>query len=179
MSIEAIGGWLIGWSESQLSGIIGVSRPMMSAAVRAGLGQGLSANQMLDILKGQGLGVRRQDFLDIVRNAKASQRSESMAMSYNLGDVPTMGTVPEVQLGNLTGYVHQVDITSTQTLDGVRQQITKRFYLRTDEPITVQEATVRARQVFDQAAVLEQYEGQRFLYAQYAGVVHVTPARRT
>lgn len=174
MTTALLGEWLAGWTESQIAGLGYVSRPMLGAAIQQGLTQGFSANAMLNALKLQGVGMRRQNFLDAVRNVRASMESEIAATGYDLNDVPTAGKVPELVFGTKTTNLHRVDITATRTIDGIRGQFTSRIFVRTNEPITVEEAIARGKEIFDQMSGSEKYDIQTYLYAQYAGVIHQT-----
>jgi len=177
MSIATIGGWLAGWSESQVAGLTAVSRPLFRAAVGQGLDLGMSRNQMLQELISRGVGIRRQTFLDAARVVTGHRLAGEQAASYDLASVPTMGKVHVVEYGNSDVYVHKIDIASTRTIDGVREQISSKYFIRTNEPITVQDATVRAKQMFDAGEIDGKYEGRVFLYSQYAGVVHQVPRK--
>lgn len=174
MSVIGLGGFLEGLEGFQVQALTTGARGLLSSAIRSGIEQGLSANEMLRQFQSYGAGIRRQDFLDIARNVGASMRSEEMAPSYSLYDIPSMGYVPEVEVGNLTGNWHRVDVTFSETVDGERTQFTKRIFLRTDEPITVETALNRAYGIFKEQLSSTDYEPRRFLYAQYAGVVRQT-----
>jgi len=170
MSVAAVGGWLFGWSEAQIAGIASVGRPLASLAIRQGLGLGLSGNQIQQILSSLGVGIRRQNLQGMVRNARATLRSEQLAASYDLGAVPSMGHVPETEFGSMSGNYHKVNVTFSEVIDGERAESTMSIIIRTDEPITVQEAVARAKHTFDRMATSDNYQPRTFLYGEYGGI---------
>ena len=171
MSIMAVGGWLAGWSESQIAGIASVGRPLAISAIRQGLGLGLSGNQMQKILSGLGVGIRRQNLQGMVRSAQIANLSAQQAARFDLHAIPTAGKVHEDTFGTMTGYYHKVNVTFTEVIDGERSESTMRVIIRTEEPITVAEASRRAKDVFDTMGTHDSGEGRTFLYSEYGGVV--------
>lgn len=178
MPIPLIAGWLADWSEGQVAGLGAVSRPMLGSAIQQGFEQGFNATQMYNSMRVAGIGMRKQNFLDAARSVRASMESHSLGRAMDLNEIPTAGKVMDMEFGTQTGNIHRVDITATRTIDGVREQFTTRTFVRTNEPISVQEATSRARDIFDNMFRNEMYDSQQFLFAQYAGVINQV-ARKT
>lgn len=154
-------------------GLASMGRPLLTSVVGAGVREGLSANAMIRMMAEQGLGIRRQRFLDIVRAVKATQSAEAMAMGADLNSIPTMGAVPEVEVGNLTGFVHKVKVYQTNIIDGIRTQTVRNIFVRSNDPLMIKDVVNRAMDVYNTiGATSDSPEvSEEPPVAEYAGVV--------
>ena len=177
MPAPLIADWLAGWSEEQIAGLATVGRPMLGSAIAQGLANGFKVTQMYDSMRLAGVGMRKQNFLDAARAVGASREAHAIGSALDLNAVPTASKVMSLEFGTLSGLVHRVDITATRTIDGIREQFTTRTFVRTNEPLTVQDAIAQAKSIFDNLFRNEMYDSQQFLFAQYAGVINQVPRK--
>lgn len=178
MPIPEIAEWLSGWSSESIAGLGNVSRSMLGSAISQGFAEGFNATEMYNSMRLAGVGMRKQNFLDAARSVKQGAAAQDVGIGLDLNSIPTESKVINMEFGTKTGNIHRVDVTATRTIDGIREQFTTRTFVRTDEPITVQDAISKARDIFDNMFRNEMYDSQQFLFAQYAGVIKQT-ARRT
>ena len=172
MVLPLIGAWLEGWTAEQIAGLGSVSRSMLGSAIQQGFESGFNATQMYNSMRIAGVGMRKQNFLDAARSVAQSMQAARLGAALDLNAVPTAGGIETMQFGTQSGIIHRVDITATRTIDGVREQFVTRTFVRTNEPITVQEAISQAQTIFNNMYRNEMYDSQQYLFAQYAGAIN-------
>lgn len=84
---------------------------IVGPAIRYGLENGLSANQMLSDLRSVGLGVQRQTFLGLVRNERARMAAGQLPASLDLTQIPGANDIPEVAVGKAGTYASNIRVT--------------------------------------------------------------------
>ena len=128
---------------------------IITAAVRGGA----SANSILRALSSNGLGVRRQQALDLVANEQRRQRSASTVsqIPWGVADEVAAGIAP----ANWTGqYVHQVQaVYRTRDEAGNYMLHTRTMGIRSGSLLTPADASQAALNIMSTAREAEATEG--------------------
>lgn len=139
---------------------------------RAGVTEGLSANQIYSgyqaISRAEGLtGMRRQDFLRLVSEVRASRGNISGAMQAPKNVTPSAPDIANRTTVRARGYGTWV--TAWQRSKGQSDFMEQRFLIKSDEPITPAEAERRTGtmlanndDIYDRVTLGVTYTGTEF-----------------
>lgn len=84
---------------------------IVGGAIRYGLQNGVSGQEILSGLQSVGLGVRRQTFYQLVRNERANIAAGLLPRESALTSVPDAASIPTVSVGRAGTYITNVRLT--------------------------------------------------------------------
>lgn len=84
---------------------------IVGGAIRYGLNNGISGQQILSGLQGVGLGVRRQTFYQLLRNERANVQAGRIPLDATLTTVPDAASIPTVSVGRPGTYLTNIRLT--------------------------------------------------------------------
>lgn len=89
-----------------------LSTAFQGQIVRAGIAAGLSGNQIITGLTSAGLGGRRSNLLNLIRNERAKAAAGDLGAPLGFNEVPTAAQVTEVAEGRAGTYVTRLRVTT-------------------------------------------------------------------
>ena len=153
----------------------GAEKLVVGGAVRVGLAAGLSANQMLTDLTEAGFGLRRQDFLSLVRSMRAEAAAGLGGESAFATAVPEAGNIGAVAMGRAGTYVTNVRVTYRVSNEEGPYSIEERVISVTSQrPISPADAAGVVQDIWGQHAA--NYPALTLLDMSYLGTVLHTGA---
>lgn len=84
---------------------------IVGGAIRYGLQNNLSGQQILSGLQSINLGVRRQTFYQLLRNERANIAAGILPQSTALTEIPSAAAIPTVSVGRAGTYVTNIRLT--------------------------------------------------------------------
>lgn len=94
--------------------------------IKAGVARGLSANRIQSILRDQGLGIRRQVLLDIVRAETGLERAQAALKFVGLDRIPNPARLPQAltRIRRKYSFVVRVAGSAIETGQSLIQNVT-------------------------------------------------------
>ena len=122
----------------------GANRTWMASLVRQGLTEGLSANAMLGAIKTAGLGIRRQSFLQLTGEVRASMAREDQWATMPYDQVPGPELMQEWTGGRAETYLYRLSKLVRRTVGGELTVERQGFNVLTRSPIAPNDAVAIA-----------------------------------
>jgi len=142
------------------------------AAIRS-VKAGMSANASLEAMKAAGLGVRRQDWLSLVREVRAALEANAIDTMQPLARAPFTTEWRVMTTATASGFMQYIDVWVKDRETG---EIRIRPYsIRTDDLLTRADAVATAIDRLEQSADLY---GERILGAVYTATYVLVPKGR-
>ena len=131
---------------------------------------GMSANEGLQILKAQGMGVRRQDWLSLVREVKAAIAANALETMQPLDRAPFTSEWKVMTTATATGFMQYIDVWVKDRDTGEIR--IRPFSIRTDDLLTRADAVATA---IDRMESSMDFYGERILGAVYTSTYVLVP----
>jgi len=148
------------------------SRSQLGSLVSQGLSEGYSGSAILRAFTDNGIGIRRSDGLDLIRQVRGAMDADDAVQSLAMDQIPTSDAISEWSGGRADTYLYRVRMYIREGGESGLGFYQGNFDIVSDELITPEEAQARARDIWQSGEGQDNYADRELWGTSLGGIYH-------